>query len=67
METLTPRRGKSNSTSSPFAALRRHSLQKKNKKIVDGKTIKDPAFKALFQDIMMLEIFLNDMNFGVIY
>ena len=62
METLTPRRGKSNSTSSPFAALRRHSLQKKNKKIVDGKTIKDPAFKALFQDIMVLEIFLNDMN-----
>ena len=32
---------------SPFAAMRRR-LKKKNQKIVDGKTIKDPAFKALF-------------------
>merc|ERR1711991_820635 len=39
------------------SVLRRHSLQKKNKKIIDGKTIKDPAFKALFQDMTLLEHF----------
>ena len=42
------------------SALRRHSLQKKNKKII--KTIKDPAFKALFEDMNLLEHFLKDMN-----
>ena len=47
---------------SPFAAMRRHSLKKKNQKIVDGKTIKDPAFKALFLDIFGLETFLQNMN-----
>ncbi len=47
---------------SPFAAMRRHSLKKKNQKIVDGKTIKDPAFKALFLDILGLENFLQNMN-----
>ena len=45
---------------SPFAAMRRHSLKKKNQKIVDGKTIKDPAFKALFLDILGLETFLQN-------
>jgi hypothetical protein len=44
------------------SALRRHSLQKNKKKIIDGKKIKDPAFKALFEDMNLLEHFLKNMN-----
>ena len=42
-----------------FCRYARHSLKKKNQKIVDGKTIKDPAFKALFLTFSVLKHFCN--------
>ena len=41
---------------SPFAAMRRHSLKKKNQKILT-ENYKRSAFKALFLDILGLENF----------